>query len=226
MRCSLLTILAIAVFLPLNMAIANPYVVKNIAVDASGEGTIAARDKALTKARRNGFTILTKRLAAPMREADDNAIASMVDSFEINREKASKDRYMASVNVRFNERAVQAFMGSPTASPMVATQLPFATQSTTQNTSSAQSVTTKPYKISFEINNLAHLINIQNKLRTIPNVNTLVAGPMNIEKGVATLNYGGNAQQLQSDLNARGMQIYSNPQAKPGEAPYILMERG
>ncbi len=225
MRYSLLTILAITVFLPLNMAIANPYVVKNIAVDASGDGTIAAREKALTKARRNGFTILTKRLAAPMREADDNAIASMVDSFEINREKASKDRYMASVNVRFNERAVQAFMGSPTVSPM-ATQLPFATQSTTQNASSARSVATKQYKISFEINNLAHLINIQNQLRTIPNVNTLVAGPMNIEKGIVTLNYGGNAQQLQNDLNARGMQIYSNPQAKPGEAPYILIEKG
>ena len=92
------------------------YTVSNLAVDVEGENAIDAREKALVQARANAFNILKKRLASEgmtgtIPTPDDGAIASMVNSFEINREKLSKNRYLASVNVSFNSRAVQGYTG-------------------------------------------------------------------------------------------------------------------
>lgn len=92
------------------------YAVKNIAVDVEGENAIDAREKALTKARRDAFDILSGRLLSAteksgMGHVDDNTINSMVNDFEINREKFSRNRYLANVDVRFNERAVRSYLG-------------------------------------------------------------------------------------------------------------------
>lgn len=97
-------------------AVAQPYEVSNIAVDVEGENAMDARTKALNKARRDGFHILTTRMLdagerASLPDIDDATIATMVNDFEINREKYSKNRYLASVNIRFNPHAVQGFLG-------------------------------------------------------------------------------------------------------------------
>jgi|GEM_PF-3701040 len=94
----------------------STYIVKNIAVDVEGKDAIDARDKALTKARRDAFNILSGRFLdanerATLGYVDDAMINSMVNDFEINREKFSRNRYLASIEVRFNERAVRSYLG-------------------------------------------------------------------------------------------------------------------
>lgn len=100
----------------------DQYLVENIAVDVEGENAIEAREKALTKARRDAFDVLAGRLLeeeekASLGSIDDQTIASLVNDFEINREKLSSNRYLASVNVRFNQRAVQSYLGRYLAAP-------------------------------------------------------------------------------------------------------------
>lgn len=92
------------------------YTVNNVAVDVDGKNAIEARDLAMTKARRDAFGVLASRLMTPEERAalptiDDNVIASMVNDFEINREKYSKNRYLASVNIAFNPHAIQGYLG-------------------------------------------------------------------------------------------------------------------
>jgi len=111
-----LFILLLLILTPLNVAFANDFNVQNIAVDVQGNSAIDARDKALTKARRNAFDILTGRLLTTSERAnlpsiDDSTIATMVSDFEINREKLSKNRYLANVSINFNPRAVRGYMG-------------------------------------------------------------------------------------------------------------------
>lgn len=93
----------------------DPYTVSNIAVDMQGTNAIEARDNAHAKARRDAFNILTGRLLdrdsqSRLPDAGDNDIAAMVNNFEINREKYSKDRYLASLNITFNPNAVRGYL--------------------------------------------------------------------------------------------------------------------
>jgi len=95
---------------------ANDYVVKNIKVDVTADSATEARTKALGKARMNAFNVLKNRIVPESEKNDlpastNSVVSTMVDSFEINREKLSKNRYLASVNVTFNERAVQSYLG-------------------------------------------------------------------------------------------------------------------
>jgi len=87
--------------------------IENVAVDVTGNNALDARDKALNQARRNAFSILSRRLdlGGDVIAEDDRTIATLVDSFEINREKLSSNRYMASINVLFNEPAIQGYLG-------------------------------------------------------------------------------------------------------------------
>lgn len=98
------------------------YTVRNLAVDVEGESAIDAREKALNQARSNAFNVLKKRISSQdntIPTPDAATISAMVNSFEINREKLAKNRYLASVNVSFNEREVQNYIGrySNTAMP-------------------------------------------------------------------------------------------------------------
>lgn len=131
----LLTVIAITAFSTVTYAV--DYTVRNLAVDVEGENAIDAREKALSQARSNAFNVLKKRISAEdstIPTPDAATISAMVNSFEINREKLAKNRYLASVNVTFNEREVQSYIGrySNTAVPDYAMgQEPFAQTSTT-----------------------------------------------------------------------------------------------
>jgi hypothetical protein len=102
--------------LPVQATHANEFEVQNIAVDVQGDNAIDAREKALIKARRNAFDILTGRLLdsderSSLPQTDDQTIATMVNDFEIIREKLSKNRYLANVSINFNPRAVRGYLG-------------------------------------------------------------------------------------------------------------------
>ena len=98
MRFLILTVFLMTLALaPACYAQTNAYEVSNIAVDVEGKNAIDARNQALIKARHDAFNILTSRLlskeeAATLPTIDDLTIANMVNDFEINREKLSKNR--------------------------------------------------------------------------------------------------------------------------------------
>jgi hypothetical protein len=229
-------------------AFSNPYQINNVKVDVEGESAIDAREKALQQARRSAFEVLTKRMVSSdartaMPNIDDQTIAAMVDSFEINREKLSKNRYLASVNVTFNERAIQGYLGRHTtmAIPDTSTNLPsvqaqntpvddnmnapYNPNATYQN-QPPMIGSLNTYRIRVNLNGIYEWINIQNQLRAISGVKMLEVNALNASFAIMTLSYAGDGSRLQNDLNSRGMQIYSNTNPSMGYIPYILVKRG
>ena len=108
--------LILLAMIPMQTASANEFEIQNIAVDVQGKNAIDARESALSKARRNAFNILTNRLLSSderknLPATDDSTIATMVSHFEINREKLSKNRYLANISINFNPRAVRGYLG-------------------------------------------------------------------------------------------------------------------
>jgi hypothetical protein len=221
------------------MAAANPYQINDIRVDVEGETAIDAREKALNQARRNAFSLLSERMGLVDQMAgvqtDDGTIASMVDSFEINREKLSKNRYLASVNVTFNERALQAYLRrqSATAMPFQGDRMVDNAQNINQNNVGAveqqnslnrqsQQLNTRHYVIQVNIADLRQWAMIRKRLEGIGN---LKIDNISSNRAVITLAYSGEATNLQNDLNMKGMQLYRNTRDQAMTIPYVLLLR-
>jgi len=219
------------------------YIVKNVAVDVESDSAVSARNKALINARRNAFNVLKSRLLSGNHNiaADDRQIAMMVDSFEINREKLSKNRYLASVNVRFSERAVNSFLSRQPTGSVARGDLSFLDgvltgnaqssynnngYSSAVNAGSSRTASSFSYDIVTKIKSLRDYMMIKNKLAQMPMVVSLRLVSLSSHKAVLSIHYQGGAQQFQNDLGGRNMQLYSNPRVVNGEAPYILISRG
>ena len=231
-------------------AFAIDYKVTNIRVDVQAENAIEARDKAMNDARRNAFNVLVGRMGMGGDfNVDDRTIATMVDSFEINREKLSSDRYLASVNVAFNERAVQGFLArfanqnspdkdiySTESTQAISTQQagrniydPSPGQSSfldKGDVAGNRAMVTKNqsmqnYRIQINLSTLQDWVRIKQSLKTIGTVNVAL---LNAQRAVVNLGYNGKPSALQSDLNMKGLQLYRNNAANA--IPYVLMRRG
>jgi hypothetical protein len=75
----------------------------------------AARDEAIMQAQRKAYRELVQRLATPGTEpppADDAQLARLVQDFEIQRERSSSVRYLATLTVRFRPDAVRDHLQS------------------------------------------------------------------------------------------------------------------
>lgn len=111
----LLVFLGFLTILPLQ-AMANTYSVNNIAVDVKSDNSYKARNEAMVEARRDAYNILLSRIVDEQNrdyyaKASDTVIQSLIDNFEINREKASQHRYLANISVHFNPTAVNTYIG-------------------------------------------------------------------------------------------------------------------
>ncbi len=233
---------------------ANDFTVKNIRVDVEAESAIDARNKALDQARRNAFNVMTDRMLSSEQKktlppASDSTIATMVDSFEINREKLSKNRYLASVNVAFNNNAMQAYFGrysnvaltddynamqnvgqgmdvnapvNPRLGVNPMSDLYRSYQSQSQELSPSMPLG-RDYKMMATINTISDLVSLRQSLESI---GTVTFNSVKTKQVIMTLNYAGEATNLQNALNMKGMQIYSNTSMMNSDAPYILMVKG
>lgn len=97
---------------PGKAAPSDPYRVEGVPVDASAESAVAARDMALDAGQREALRLLLRRLTLPEDEerlppVDDLPIERLVRSFEIASEKVAPTRYVASLNVTFDEDRVR-----------------------------------------------------------------------------------------------------------------------
>jgi hypothetical protein len=224
-------------------AMANDFTVQNVKVDQTGASAIEARENGMIQARRNAFNVLKGRLGmAETVQPDDGAIATMVDSFEINREKSSQDRYLASVNVNFNQRAVQSYAGRMAANggslqntasdfdSLIAERADFSTATTNRmpaQQSRVQMAATQNFKMLVPVNSVAQWVKIQNRLQSIPQMQTIQLNSLSAQFAVVTLLYAGDGTSLQRQMNGMNMRVFSNPnQTGANDAPYILQARG
>jgi hypothetical protein len=182
-------------------------------------------------------------------------IASMINSFEINREKLSKNRYLASVNVTFNQRAVQNYMSRFAASNIAATpnmsgpsqspqtvanqgqtsQQPYQTPSSAYTGYQAQQSQQSPRSsyesvtqatVRVDIADIRQWINIKKTLESIYSIQNVDVEQISSRSAVVNLTHRGSVNELQNALMGRGMQLYSNTDETRNLVPYILLSRG
>lgn len=224
-------IFLLSFFVVLPVAAQDQYMVRNIAVDAEGANAIDAKDKALNRARRNGFETLVRRLNVDdtTLSVDDRSIAAMVNSFEINREKSSKNRYLASVNVMFNENAVQAYLGRNTnvaISHDVLNGMDYhgvPSEAQGHKNGYSQDKLSSSYKVEVAINGLSHLVNLKKSMVRIPMLNDLLLLSIRSNRAIIEIEYNGDAENLKTDLMRRGLQLLPNRMGMTSDVPYILV---
>lgn len=89
------------------------YTVRDVEVDVTAASAAAARDQAITEAQRKAFQQLVQRLTPPgtsAPSASDTQVASLVQDFEVQRERSSSVRYLATLTVRFRPNAVRSLL--------------------------------------------------------------------------------------------------------------------
>lgn len=100
-----------------NDARADMFEVRNVKVDVTADNAAAARQKALLEGQRKAFDKLLDRLSAG---ADRSAlgklsmaeIEALVEDLSVKHEKASAVRYIAALDVRFNEAGVRQLLAN------------------------------------------------------------------------------------------------------------------
>jgi hypothetical protein len=88
---------------------ADTFTVADVSADVTADSAAHARDQALMQAERTAFSQLCTRLSIPDNAAklDDDSIAALVQSFELQSEHVSKVRYIGVFTIRFKPSAVQ-----------------------------------------------------------------------------------------------------------------------
>ena len=93
------------------------FVVRNIYVDATGDTTALAREKAFADGRTVAFSQLVSRLAVDSSQLDedtltDEDITSLLQAFEVNDERTTTGRYIANLTFAFEPAAVRSLLQS------------------------------------------------------------------------------------------------------------------
>jgi hypothetical protein len=109
-------LLALAGSGPAHAAV-DPFSVSGVTVDATAATAAAARDAALAEGQRKAVRMLLERLTAPADHArlprpSDSEIVPLVAGFEVQEERTSAIRYLATLTYSFRPNAVRALLRS------------------------------------------------------------------------------------------------------------------
>jgi hypothetical protein len=91
----------------------DPWEVRDVAVDASAENALAARDKAIAQGYARAFEALAARLTAGSTATphpDLSQLDSLVRDFEVQSERGSATRWIGVLTVRFRPDRTQAYL--------------------------------------------------------------------------------------------------------------------
>ena len=117
MRYLLPVLLALLLFVPPAWAEENGdaslYQVMDVAADVTADSAAHARDQAIMQVQRSAFGQLLTRLGADSaleKKLDDDALAAMVQAFEVQQERLSAVRYIGTFTVQFKPNAVRNFL--------------------------------------------------------------------------------------------------------------------
>jgi len=206
-------LIALITILP-NTVYAYDYMIRNVAVDMEGDSAIDAREKALNKARRNAYNIVIQRnfkdmVSGNASNPSDSDIASMVDRFEINREKSSKNRYLASVNVAFNERALTGYLGRQSAMQKNQTSNTATNpQYSMPERGNVSMADRQNYSLKIPFTGIRQWVSIQRTLDQIVGYNAVSTHHISTTQAVVDVQYSGSVQQLAMDLQRRSAKLY------------------
>ena len=98
-------------------ASADPFSVTGVTVDVTAASAADARDKAISQAQRKAFEMLFRRIVADSAHRVVPAVLEsdlqrMIQGFEIEQERGSEVRYVASMAFKFRPKAVTAYLSS------------------------------------------------------------------------------------------------------------------
>ncbi|MDE2029838.1 MAG: hypothetical protein KGI97_04660 [Alphaproteobacteria bacterium] len=91
----------------------GPYTVANVPADVTADTAAHARDQALTQAEHTAFAKICASVGAPsgMAAISDDAVAALVQSFEVQSEQLSPVRYIGVFTIQFDPAALQQALG-------------------------------------------------------------------------------------------------------------------
>jgi len=95
----------------------GPYAVTKLEVDVTAKDAVAAKAKAMAEAERRGLEIVLRRVVpckayAQLPGLEPEQAETLVDGLSIRKEQYSTTRYIASLDVSFNEQAVKQLLAS------------------------------------------------------------------------------------------------------------------
>ena len=122
MRHLLIIFLILGFLTPLARAQNNDnsaFEVSDVVADVTADSAAHARDQAIAQAQRTAFSQLLERFdadAALGTKLSDDDIATLVQNFEVQNERASSVRYIGTFTVQFRPAAVRNYLGQHNAS--------------------------------------------------------------------------------------------------------------
>jgi hypothetical protein len=192
-------------------SVADTYTVTDVNADVTADNATHARDQALTQAERQAFTQLCARLGASDSAAklDDNAIADLVQSFEVQSEHLSPVRYIGVFTIRFKPLSVQKKIAKALPPPADADA----------DAPPAVVVEGKPMPqgalahvlISVQADSLASWMQIKHRLNAVPQVATI--DTLDLGRGTSHIDlaYAGSLADLQQALTLQGLILRQTP---------------
>jgi hypothetical protein len=93
--------------------ITNEFQINDIKVDEIADNSQQARMQAIKKAQKNAFAELLKRLSADIsnEKFSDDEISQLVSALQVKDEKITKNRYIATMDITFNQEYSQFYIG-------------------------------------------------------------------------------------------------------------------
>ena len=95
----------------------TPYTVSKIAVDVTAKNAVAAKAKAMTDAQKRGINTVLRRVvpfsfSAKLPDLQPQQVETLVNGMAIRKEQYSTTRYIATLDVIFNEQGVKELLTS------------------------------------------------------------------------------------------------------------------
>lgn len=181
--------------------------VADINVDVTADSAAHARDQAVMQAQRQAYAQLCTRLGVPEAHAkiDDDSLAAMVKSFDIQSERLSAVRYIGVFTVHFKPAALQKRLGKYAAGMAVGAANNAGGTMTTggEDPAAVQSHLT----LAIDTPNLAAFAQAKKRLNELPQVVRL--DTIGLGRGVSHVDmiYTGTLSDLIRALNQHGMNI-------------------
>jgi hypothetical protein len=95
----------------------TPYTVSKLAVDVTAKNAVAAKAKAMAEAQKHGIDTVLRRVvpfsfSAKLPDLQPQQVETLVNGMAIRKEQYSTTRYIASLDVIFNEQGVKELLAS------------------------------------------------------------------------------------------------------------------
>jgi hypothetical protein len=186
---------------------ADNTIVSDVSVDVTADNATHARDQALMQAERSAYVTLCARLNAPESAAklNDDGVAALVQSFELQSEHVSAVRYIGVFTIRFNPVLVQKKLGK--SAPVIDVNGdPVMQPDAKPIPQGAQSRVT----VAVVTDSLAAWTQIKRRLVAVPQITQV--DTLDLGRGLShiTVAYTGTILDLQQAVNAQGFVLRQN----------------